>query len=221
MYDEKYYKKHETGSYISALQILKYITSFIDIKSVIDFGCGMGTWCKAIEDLGISNILGIDQHIYDSKYMLIPEKNYMRYDLRKELLFSHKVDIAISVEVAEHIEEEYSERFIHNLCMCSDLILFSAALPFQGGTGHVNEKSCTFWANIFNKFKYKPIDCIRPHFWNNKQIEVWYRNNCILYAEKKLYQKLLNSITIEQYPLDIVNPAMLERILKKRGLIHD
>ena len=220
MYDKNYYQKHEHGSYISALEILKYIKSFIDFKSVIDFGCGMGTWCKAMEDLEIDNVLGVDQHVYDSEYMLISEEKYLQYDLRKKMPQSYTADLAISVEVAEHIEAEYSEIFIHNLCMCSDLILFSAALPFQGGTGHINEKACSFWNEIFSKFGYEAVDCIRPYFWNNDNIEIWYRNNCILYIKNNLRQQILKSIPTQQYPLDIVHPAMLERILKKKGVIH-
>lgn len=220
MYNKKYYKKHESGSYRSALQIFEYINVFIDFKSMVDFGCGMGTWCKAMEELGISDILGIDQHAYDSDYMLISAESYLQYDLRKELILPRRTDIAVSVEVAEHIEEEYSEIFIHNLCLCSDLILFSAAIPFQGGTGHINEKPCIFWSEIFNKYGYNAIDCIRPHFWNNENIEIWYRNNCILYAKENLYQKLIVNIPQEKYPLDIVHPAMLNRILNKRGLTN-
>ena len=116
MYSASYYKKHEMGSYQSAIQILEYINSFIDFNSVIDFGCGMGTWCKALYDLDIKDFLGIDIHEYDSAYMLIPTENYMQFDLRKPLDLTRRVDMAISVEVAEHINSEYSDIFVKNLC---------------------------------------------------------------------------------------------------------
>lgn len=221
MYDKKYYKKHENGSYLSALKLLEYIKVFYNFKSVIDFGCGMGTWCKAMEELGVPHVLGIDQHAYDPTYMLISSEKYMQYDLREELVLPYRTDIAVSVEVGEHIEKKYSKIFVQNLCLCSDLILFSAAMPFQGGTGHINEQSCSFWTELFQKYEYNAIDCIRPHFWNYEDIEIWYRNNCILYAKKNLYEKIILNIPEENYPLDIIHPAMMKRILNKRGLTND
>lgn len=218
MYSASYYKKHETGSYQSAIQILEYINSFINFNSVIDFGCGMGTWCKALNNLGIKDFLGIDIHQYDSTYMLIPNDKYMQFDLRKPLVLTRGTDIAISVEVAEHIKPEYSDIFISNLCSCSEIVLFSAAISHQGGTGHINEQSCTYWEKIFNKYGYKAIDCIRPYFWNNEQIEIWYRNNCLLYIKQHTYEKISTHIPQNTYPLDIIHPSMLNRILKKKGV---
>lgn len=220
MYNVSYYKKHETGSYQSAMQILKYINSFINFNSVIDFGCGMGTWCKALLNLGIEDFLGIDKHRYDSAYMLIPTEKYMQFDLRKPLELARQVDMAISVEVAEHIDPEYSDIFIKNLCSCSDIVLFSAAISHQGGTGHINEQYCTYWETLFKKYNYKAIDCIRPYFWNNDQIEIWYRNNCVLYIAQHTYEKISARIPQITYPLDIIHPSMLNRILKKKGVYN-
>ena len=217
MYSESYYKKHQTGSYQSAIQILEYTNSFINFNSVLDFGCGMGTWCKAL-DLGIKNFLGIDKHQYEPAYMLIPAEKYMQFDLCKPLELACMADMAISVEVAEHINPEYSDIFIKNICSCSKIVLFSAAISHQGGTGHINEQSCIYWETLFNKYGYKAIDCIRPYFWNNEQIEIWYRNNCILYIEQHTYKEISAHIPQNSYPLNIVHPSMLNRILKKKGV---
>lgn len=218
MYSESYYRKHETGSYKSAIQILEYTNSFINFNSVIDFGCGMGTWCKALDNLGIKNFLGIDKHQYEPAYMLIPPEKYMQFDLGKPLELTCMADMVISVEVAEHINPEYSDIFIKNLCSCSKIVLFSAAISHQGGTGHINEQSCIYWETIFNKYGYRAIDCIRPYFWNNEQIEIWYRNNCILYIEQHIYEKISAHVPQNSYPLNIIHPLMLNRILKKKGV---
>lgn len=220
MYNASYYKKHEMGSYQSAIQILEYINSFINFNSVIDFGCGMGTWCKALYNLDIKDFLGIDKHQYDPTYMLIPTEKYMQFDLCNPLKLTRKVDMAISVEVAEHVNPKYSDVFIKNLCSCSEIVLFSAAISHQGGTEHINEQSCTYWEMKFNKYGYKAIDCIRPYFWNNEQIEIWYRNNCILYIEQHTYEKSSIHIPQNTYPLDIIHPSMLHRILKKKGVYN-
>lgn len=217
MYDEIYYKKHEKGSYCSAISILEYILSFYNFNSLVDLGCGMGTWCKAALDLGVKDILGIDQHEYEQQYMLISKKDYKKIDLKNRLESFGTFDIAISVEVAEHIDASYAESFIRNVCLQSNVVLFSAALPFQGGTGHVNEKQCSYWKHQFNTYGYEIIDCIRPHFWDNEKIEIWYRNNCVLFVKNHLYSEFIRKIPRDMQPLDIIHPEMLERILKKRG----
>ena len=91
-------------------------------------------------------------------------------------------------------------------------------ISHQGGTGHINEQSCIYWETLFNKYGYKAIDCIRPYFWNNEQIEIWYRNNCILYIEQHTYKEISAHIPQNSYPLNIVHPSMLNRILKKKGV---
>ena len=171
--------------------------------------------CNVMESINIGNCLGIDQHDYSSEYMLISQENYLKYDLRNPLSLTRKYDIAISVEVAEHIDNKYAKIFIGNLCRHSDVILFSAALPNQGGTGHINEQPCSYWKQIFEKYKYRAIDCIRPVFWNDDTIEIWYRNNSILYVNERLYNDFIKIIPMQVHPLDIVHPEMLARILKK------
>lgn len=222
MYDEKYYRKHEKGSYCSAIHILEYLQTFLSIHSIIDFGCGMGTWGRAALDLDmkINDFLGIDQHKYDESYMAIAQKNYMTYDLRKSFNINRKYDLAISVEVAEHIPSIYSDIFVKNICLHSDVILFSAALPFQGGSGHINEQTCSYWINKFKQNDYIAIDCVRPKFWDNENIEVWYKNNCLLFVKDHLYKKIYSDIPEVKYPADIIHPLMLKRILEKKGSVY-
>ena len=221
MYDKNYYKKHEIGSYHSAFRILKYVKSFIDFHSAVDLGCGMGTWCKSLIDLGIQDYFAIDNHEYDSTYMLISAEKYMHFDLSHPLSLSRRFDLAISVEVGEHIDKQYSDIYIRNLCLSSDIVLFSAALSNQGGTGHINEQPSTYWENIFTKYGYRAIDCIRPYFWNDEQIEIWYRNNCIIYMNPASFEKYFCYIPEIKYPLNIVHPSMLKRILHKKGIYND
>lgn len=218
LYNEYYYKKHQNGSYQSALVILNYIKSFLQVQSIIDLGCGMGTWGKATGFIDNVDYLGVDQHFYDSQYMLIAESNYLQFDLRNDFKLNKKFDLAISVEVAEHIESQHELTFINNLCNCSNIVLFSAAIPNQGGTGHINERPCSYWCKLFTKYGYIAVDCIRPFCWDNMDVEIWYRNNCILYIKNDLYKTLLSNIPDIRFPIDIIHPQMLSRILKKRGI---
>lgn len=216
MYDIRYYKKHQVGSYRSAKSILSYLLTILDISSMMDFGCGMGTWCQAAEELGIIDVIGIDKHAFDEEYMLLSDERYFENDLTKPTSFERKADLVVSVEVGEHIESSFSELFIGNLCRHGDIVLFSSALPFQGGTGHINERMCSYWTNIFNSYNYRIIDCIRPHFWDNQDVEVWYKNNCVLFVKNEIFHRVKKSIDIQSFPIDIIHPDMLKRIINNK-----
>ena len=86
----------------------------------------------------------------------------------------------ISLEVAEHITEQHSERFIEFITSHCDQALFSAAIPNQTGNGHVNEQWPTFWAKLFKKYGFIMLDTIRKQIWGNTRIPFWYRQNCFL-----------------------------------------
>ena len=220
MYDKRYYQSLRSHSYGSATKIIGYLTSFLDVSTVIDFGCGMGTWCLAARELGINKIIGIDQNPYNSEYMLISSDQYLQKDLRNTIDLDMSACIVISVEVVEHIEEEYGEIFVENLCRHSDIILFSAAIPHQGGEGHVNEKPCSYWSKIFASKGYCYIDCIRPAFWDDNDVAVWYKNNCILYVKDSVYPSIYPKVSICP-PIDIVHPSMVEDKFKKWNVISN
>lgn len=212
MYSKDYYSIHDENSYKSATVILNQLSNYISPSSIIDWGCGSGTWCKAAIEIWNVSIIGIDQHDFDGYQMYISQSNYRKEDIRKEI-WVNKVELAICVEVIEHIDEYYEDAVIDNICSCSDTILFSGALPFQGGTGHINEKPYSYWVKKFRERGYNLDDRIRRDIWDNSDVEIWYRNNIMLLKKVK-------TIKIqEQYPLDIIHPDMLYRILKKRGAI--
>lgn len=218
MYDEKYYKKHQDGSYQSAQIILRLIYTITAFQTVIDYGCGIGTWGKAAKSLGVSRYVGIDQNPYDATYMLINSCNYIQQDLQEPINLKSRFDLTICVEVAEHIPKGKADILLDNVCQNSEVVLFSAALVGQGGTGHINEQPCSYWIEKFSVRGYVPVDCIRPTFWNDEEIEIWYRNNCMLYMTPKALNQFQASIPRISPPTDIIHPKMLNRILHKRGL---
>jgi len=215
-YTQDYYQKHLAGALSSAESILRLLSSFYKPSSVLDLGCGSGAWLKVAKRLFHSRVLGVDQHSYQDIKMLIQPNEYMVHNLETPLFIREKFDLVISLEVAEHITENCEDVLIDSVCRHGDVILFSAALPMQGGTGHINEKACSYWALKFAKNDYYAIDCIRPRIWDNSNVEIWYRNNAILFASKKQKNELEKQLSLIKYPLDIIHPQMLERIVSRR-----
>lgn len=191
--------------------IINKLLKYISPKSVVDVGCGIGTFLKVFKDNGITEILGIDGNWVDKNllYKYIQENEFFEANLEKPLFLSKKFDLAISLEVAEHIEENKSDIFIKSLTSLSDIIVFSAAFPNQGGQNHVNEQWPEYWSNKFNKYGYHMFDVIRPLIWNESEVQSWYKQNIFLVLNENKKQILNNfphSLTDEVAKYNIIHP---------------
>lgn len=191
-YDNNFYKEQEISSYNSGRKILPIVNKFFGPQSVVDIGCGLGNWLKVWhEDFKIKEYLGVEGPYINPDMLMVPRQNVIFADLKEPLILQKRYDLAMSMEVAEHIPTEASELFVQNLINASDVVLFSAAIPGQEGTYHINEQNPEFWASIFKKKGYVTIDCIRKDIWNDSAINYWYRQNVLLFVKQE---------KLEQYP---------------------
>ncbi len=193
-YNAAFYKSITNTSYSSAKHILAMVMEKCQVASVLDVGCGVASWLKGYEQLtGKKDYIGADGSYVNEKQLLIPAEKFKKVDLKQPLDLQRQFDLVISMEVAEHIEEPYADIFIDSLVRHSDKILFSAALPGQDGTYHVNEQFPEYWAEKFLRRGYVCIDFIRDEIWNDRSVEVWYRQNTLFFVKEEnlaLYPKL-------------------------------
>lgn len=185
VYTESFFDERKQGSYNSAKKIIPLILELAQPKSVIDVGCGTGTWLSVFKEYGIEDIVGVDGDWVDSQFLEIPEHNFMPKDLTKPLELNRQFDLVVSLEVAEHLDSECADKFVDALVKLGSLFLFSAAIPFQGGRGHVNEQWSEYWIKRFNDRECVGIDCIRDKIWNNPNIKWWYSQNILLFVREE------------------------------------
>lgn len=197
--------RHQETSY-AAKEILTILLGYVPtISSAIDVGCGVGTFLSFLEQKGISDVLGLDGNWVDRDLLVIPADKFMPVDLRAFPETGRTYDLSICLEVAEHLPPEKGANFISKLCELSSLILFSAAVPRQGGVAHLNEAWQSYWAKLFAEHDYYPVDIIRPKIWNDSEIPFWYRQNILLYVRKN---GAFASQGATVCPLDIIHPEL-------------
>lgn len=181
-YGQDFYGDRKELTGVAANTILPMVIAEVGhIASVLDAGCGTGTWLSTSLLLGAKRVVGIEGE-WVSRPMLDDERiELVSASLEEPITVTEKFDLVVSLEVAEHISPHRAASFVAELCGLSDTVLFGAAIPNQGGKGHVNEQWQSFWANIFYENGYEALDCIRPAIWNDDSIPPWYRQNTILY----------------------------------------
>lgn len=182
-YNESFYNSQMAASLRSAKIYAEYLYQFIQPISIVDFGCGRGTWLHAFASLGGENLTGYDGSWNSQEKMIDQKINFISSDLNQPINCGTKFDLAISLEVAEHLRPESADLFVESLTKAADVILFSAAYPGQGGTDHLNEQPQSYWAKKFISFGYYPFDILRPNFWNCTDVEYWYRQNTFIYIK--------------------------------------
>jgi SAM-dependent methyltransferase len=209
-YDEVFYRTHSRGVRDSAGVIVPLIISLVQPRSVIDVGCGTGTWLAQFVECGIADYLGIDGNWVDRASLEIPVDHFTACDLTKALAVKREFDLAICLEVAEHLPCESAAGFIQSLTKLAPIVAFSAAIPLQGGTGHQNESWQAEWSEHFASNDYLPLDALRPRIWSDERVAFWYAQNLILYVRRDLFQQKWEVWFREQVPpvLSVVHPKL-------------
>ncbi len=184
-YDRAFYSEIQGGSRESARQVVPTLIELLKPKSVVDVGCGVGSWLSVFVEQGVTEILGLDGDYVERTALQIPADRFIPVDLTNPLGIGQRFDLVLSLEVAEHLPAHRASVYIENLLSLGDVIAFSAAIPNQGGTDHINEQWPEYWKALFEARGFVLIDCLRPRFWDNRDIERWYRQNLVLYVKKE------------------------------------
>ena len=173
---------HDTNIHHSkdADHIVPFLIKIFNPSSVADIGCGLGHFLKAFIDAGIKDVTGVEGPWLDETKLVIGKELVLIKDLEQRFDLKRRYDMVLCLEVAEHLNKDSAEQLVEILTSHSDVIIFSAAIPGQGGQNHVNEQWIGYWESLFNKHEYKMYDIIRPYIWNIPEIFWWYRQNIIV-----------------------------------------
>jgi len=182
-YDREFFDWVAHGAARSAANLIPVLMPLAP-ASVLDVGCGRGVWLQQWRKLGVSDVIGVDGDYVARESLVVPSECFIPHDLQQPLRLGRKFDVVECLEVAEHIPEAAAEILIDSLCTHGGVILFSAAVPGQGGEFHVNEQPYSYWRAKFRTRGYAMLDVIRPQVIANLRVEPWYRYNCFLFVSK-------------------------------------
>ncbi len=212
-YDHDFYGAQAAGSERSADAVLPVMFELLQPTSMVDVGCGIGTWLAAAKRLGVDDICGLDGSYAIDAGLRIPNECFRPTDLASPLPPpDRRFDLAISLEVAEHLPAARSDTFVADLCSLSDVVLFSAAIPGQLGTDHVTLEFQHTWADRFGGHGYLAFDIVRPRVWHDSDVEAFYRQNTLVFvssARSDLVDRASSLARACPPVLDTVHPELL------------
>jgi SAM-dependent methyltransferase len=210
-YTPQFYEWLSTRSLQSARVIVPLLLRYFEVTSVVDIGCGIGTWLKAFVENNVSDVTGVDGPHIDKAMLMIDKEAFLTLDLCGPLTIGRRYDVAVSLEVAEHLPEQRAASFLKDLTYAAPVVLFSAAVPGQPGIEHVNPQWQDYWRAIFGNYGYMALDIVRPAIWGRADIDYWYQQNTIVYCHNTIITSRpdLHCIS-EKISLNLVHPDLYQ-----------
>jgi len=194
--------------------IVPLVMDLVQPHSVVDLGCSTGPWLAAFRRRGIEDIVGVDGDWVPRNRLQIPEECFYAHDLAQTIDLGRRFDLAVCIEVAEHLPSSRADGLVALLTRLAPAVLFSAAIPGQGGTGHVNEQWAGYWIDRFSQHGFTVVDCLRGRFWNDPRVESYYAQNMrllvsadTLAASEVLQRERQRG---EGFPVDAVHPRVFD-----------
>ncbi|MCW2529614.1 MAG: hypothetical protein JWM76_4474 [Pseudonocardiales bacterium] len=227
VYDESFYDTLNDAGSTSAAIVLELVLRLLQVESAIDVGCGTGIWANTLVEQGVSDVLAIDGDYVPRDQLRIDEHRFKSVDLSQGFDLGRQFDLAVCVEVAEHLTEQRADEFVNDLCRLAPAVVFSAATPGQGGTHHVNEQWPDYWIDRFARNGYTAWDVVRPQIRYDPRVAWIYRQNVMLmlHPEHPLVPDLderqrLQGSSAGDVSFDYVARYILERELGLRATVR-
>jgi SAM-dependent methyltransferase len=190
---------------------------YIRPKSALDVGCGTGAFLSIFREHGVTDILGVDGPWVSKDQRRIPANSFLERDLEHPLDLHRTFDLVISLEVAEHLPEAAAATFVRNLTRHGEVVLFSGAIPGQGGTHHLNEQWPSYWTQRFEEEGFVAVDCLRPLLWNKPEVSFWYAQNILFFIRNDAlarFPELQDKWTRDEV-LPLVHPKLFEAVSRR------
>jgi SAM-dependent methyltransferase len=181
------------------------------LKSAVDFGCGTGHWLSSLtRQIHGIEVLGFNSPRRKDAGTFLPKENFRYADLTKPLDLGRKFDLAICIEVAEHLPASAADTLVDTITRHSDVVFFGAAIPGQDGEDHFNEQWPNYWIERFASRGFRCFDRLRPIVWQNPGISIWYRQNMTLFMREP---RVPATDGDDWHGVPVVHPAYYERLL--------
>lgn len=185
-YDGVFFQRVSQGARPTARFVLPLVRDWIRPASVADFGCGAGVWLQVWRELGVEDLAGVES---EPPLQPVPHA-WKTGDLTQPLDLGRQVDLVQCLEVGEHLPAAAAATLVATLTRHAPVVLFSAALPGQGGWRHINERPPAYWRDLFAARGFVLFDCLRRRLIGRTSVRLSTVHNTFIYACEKAWHRL-------------------------------
>lgn len=182
MYPDQWHRTYSGKTKASADAILPDLLTAFGVTSLIEIGCGNAHWTQSAKEAGVDDLQVVDGPWNNRDELLVDRRHFVEADLAAPYEAGRRFDMAVCLEVAEHVRHASADILVGTLTDAADVVVFGAAIPFQGGYEHINEQWPSWWREKFAAKGYTAYDLIRPKHWSDQSIHYWYRQNAFVYV---------------------------------------
>lgn len=226
LYDKRFYDGQSGVSRRSADAVVPLLLDLFRPKSVLDVGCGVGTWCAAFEANGVQHVHGLDGPWVERAKLQFPSERFIEFDFGTAAKpfaptgVASRYDLVTTFEFLEHIDAKHARDAVALMTKLSDVVVAGAAVPLQGGRHHVNEQWPDYWREQFAAFGFEAFDALRPVLAHLKDIDGPYVQNSIVYVKSPMAEDLrarlsANVLEALRRPAPWVHPVLFTKTKKK------
>ena len=208
LYNAEFYADMEISSVTSAKEIIPLLINRYQPISVVDIGCGTGAFAQEFIQNGVEDVVGYEGDWMRETETLLQKDKYIYVDFTNEISATRIYDLCLCLEVAEHLDYSSARTLVSTLTSFSQRVVFSAAIPCQGGNHHVNEQWPEFWAELFAEKGFILEWDPRLSIWNNSKIASCYRQNLLVFEKRENHETII--------PLSLVHPEAWTLAMKYR-----
>lgn len=225
------YEQIREGARRSARVIVPLVHDLFEPNTVADVGCGEGWFAREFAAHGCS-VTAFDESVQAGFTQQVGEGSVTFRNARLDEgdawachvanLYGETPDhfnLVLCLEVAEHLPPGAADAFITTLCALAPIVVFSAAIPGQGGHGHLNEQPPAYWVGRFNQHGFEVSGELRWHLWGAADVEPWYQQNLLVAVHRDRllsdrarnygYNELFGEHAFDD-PIHVVHPTTFE-----------
>jgi SAM-dependent methyltransferase len=218
-YDDRFFDDQREESSRSAAVVVPLVREILSPRSVLDVGCGIGTWVQTWMQLGVTDVVGVDGPYVSQEQLLMPTQSYLAADLARPLDLGRRFDLVSCLEVAEHLDAAHATTLVDSLTRHGDIVLFSAAVPGQPGTHHVNGAWPSHWVELFDEKGWQVLDILRGALWNDERVGWCYRQNLLFFVSSAGRESLsVKAADDSPMPLNVAHPGLIQELTRPQGV---
>lgn len=217
------FERHAEWSHRTARIVVPRVVALLgDTQSALDVGCGVGGWLAVLREHGVTDVVGLEGGEPDPRQLLVPADALRHVDLEEAFALGRSFDLIVCLEVGEHLPARAADVLVSSIAAHGDAVLFSAAIPGQGGDYHLNEQWPTYWNERFEREGFDCFDVLRREFWTHEDVGYWYSQNMLLFTRGDRSEHLKSTGHTPSEPMSLIHPtlyeAWIEEARRPRGL---